>query len=208
MTARLMNETRLDSGVLLAYADQDLIAGIVERRVGAFEALVAAYQDRLYGLAWRVTGNSEDAEEAVQDALVKTHRALYTSYSAARVRELNLRPWLFAVTVNAARNRIRGRRASSSLNESSPDGQPAIEVAADQPSPPSLAENRELGEALERALQTLPLHYRAAIVVRLVEGLSYDEAASVLGRPTGTVKSDVHRGLRLLRERLGALLDG
>lgn len=187
--------------------DQELIAGLAERQPGAFEALVAAYQDRLYGLAWRLTGNRQDAEEAVQDALVKAHRALFAQYSSARVRELALRPWLFAVTVNAARNRRRGRRPTRSLDETDADGRPLLALAADGPGPLAVAENRELGASLERALGELPLRYRTAVVVRMVEGLSYDEAARALGRPIGTVKSDVHRGLRLLRQCLGVLLE-
>jgi RNA polymerase sigma-70 factor, ECF subfamily len=190
----------------LVLGDQELVALLAERRVGAFEALVEAYKDRLYGLAYRVTGSPEDAEEAVQDAFVKAHRALFERYSEVRIRELALRPWLFAVTVNAARNRLRGRRATSPLGEPGPEGM-VREVVAGGLSPPAAAENRELGRVLEQAIGELPLRYRAAVVVRLVEGLSYDEAAEALGRPVGTIKSDVHRGLRLLRQRLGSLLE-
>ena len=187
--------------------DQELTEAIAARRDGAFESLVAVYQDRLYGLAWRVTGSREDAEEAVQDALVRAHRALYGQYSAARLRELSLRPWLYTVVLNVARNRLRGRRPTRSLDERNPDGRPRLEPVADGPSPAAAAENRELRAALERALGELPFRYRTAVVLRMVDGLSYDEAARALGRPIGTVKSDVHRGLRRLRQRLGPLLD-
>src|SRR5205823_9836999 len=75
--------------------DRELLSAIAERKDRAFERLVTVYQDRLFGLAWRVTQSYEDAEEAAQDAFVKAHRALYREYSSARVRELRLRPWLF-----------------------------------------------------------------------------------------------------------------
>jgi RNA polymerase sigma-70 factor (ECF subfamily) len=169
--------------------------------------LVAAYQDRLYGLAWRVTSSPEDAEEVVQDALVKAHRALYLNYTAARIRELALRGWLFTITLNAARNRRRGRRLSRSLDERGADGRLRFEPISDGSGPPAAAENRELELALEQAIGNLPVRYRTAIVVRMVEGLSYDETARVLRRPIGTVKSDVHRGLRLLRAQLAPLLE-
>lgn len=187
--------------------DRALLDGLAERRPGAFEALVASYQDRLYGLAWRVTGSREDAEEAVQDALVNAHRALYRTYMRTRVSELRLRPWLFAATLNAARNRVRGRRPSHSLEEQTADGQRRFEPQADGPGLLALAENRELGAALEQALLNLPIRYRAAVVLRWVEDLSYEEVATTLRRPVGTVKSDVHRGLRLLRKRMQTWLD-
>jgi RNA polymerase sigma-70 factor, ECF subfamily len=189
-------------------SDNELLEGIASRRAGSFEALVEAYQNRLYGLAWRVVGSREDAEEAVQDALVKAHRALYRTYSETRVRELTLRPWLFAVTLNAVRNQLRGQRPSHSLDDTSDDGLARIESLADDADPGAGVDQRELGEALEQALSTLQLRYRAAVVVRMIEGLSYDEAAQALGRPIGTVKSDVHRGLRLLQKRLRGLLEG
>ena len=187
--------------------DAELLEGIVERRPHAFEALVATFQNRLYGLAWRVTGNREDAEEAVQDALVRAHRALFGAYSTTRLRELALRPWLFAVTLNAARNRLRGRRPVRSLDETSPDGRLLLEPGSADLGPPATVENQDLRTALELALRELPYRYRTAVVLRLVEDLSYAEAAQVLDRPVGTVKSDVHRGLRRLRRRLGPLLE-
>jgi RNA polymerase sigma-70 factor, ECF subfamily len=196
-----------DSDPSTPASDSELLQAIAARRSGAFEALVRGYQDRLFGLAWRVTGSREDAEEAVQDALVKAHRALHRTYSEARVRELALRPWLFAITLNAARNRRRGQRPTRSLDERSDDGRLRFEAAANGAGPAAEAEGRELGEALERAIGTLQVRYRAAVIVRMIEGLSYEETAQVLGRPVGTVKSDVHRGLRLLRKRLAPLLE-
>ena len=191
----------------VAWTDADLVEGIAARRDGAFEVLVDTYTDRLYSLAWRVTGSREDAEEAVQDALVKAHRALYGSYSPMRVRELALRPWLYAVTLNAARNRRRGRRVSDSLDALDGSGRRRLEPPATDPSPVAIAEGGELAAGLERALQELPPRQRTAVVLRLVEGLSYEEAALTLGCPIGTVKSDVHRGLRRLRELLRGVLE-
>src|SRR5215216_6384439 len=101
----------------IAWTDAELLDGIAGRREGAFEALIERYTDRVFTLAWRVTQSRQDAEEVVQDAFVRAHRALYGSYSAARVRELKLRPWLYAVVLNAARNRRRGRQSDRSLEE-------------------------------------------------------------------------------------------
>lgn len=188
--------------VQIAWTDAELLDGIAARREGAFEGLVESHADRLFTLAWRLTGSREDAEELAQDALVRAHRMLYGGYSAARVRELKLRPWLSTIVLNAARNRRRRRRPDHSIEALSEAGRP--ETASTEPGPPTLAERGELATLLEAALQQLPEVQRAAVVLRMVEGLSYDEAANALGRPAGTVKSDVHRGLRRLRELLPA----
>ena len=187
-------------------SDPELLDGLAARRDGAFEELVEAYTGRLYGLAWRVTGSREDAEEAVQDALGRAHGALLGSYSPERVRSLALKPWLYAVTLNAARNRRRGRRVHQSLDAPRGDGA-VLDPAAETPGPPALAERAELAAAIEAALGELSERQRTAIVLRWIEGLTYDEAAAVLGRPAVTIRSDVHRGLRALRGRLDGLLD-
>src|SRR5215210_5457326 len=101
--------------VQVAWTDAEILDGIAARRGGAFDALVDRYADRLFTLAWRVTGSREDAEEVAQDALVRAHRALYGGYSAVRVRELALRSWLYTIVLNAARNRRRGRKPDRSI---------------------------------------------------------------------------------------------
>src|SRR5262245_27395392 len=89
--------------------DEGLRERIAEDLDGSFEDLVRVYQDRLYSYALRVTGRREDAEEVTQDAFVKAYRAL-ASYPAERIRSLALRPWLYRITLNTARNRFRGKK--------------------------------------------------------------------------------------------------
>jgi RNA polymerase sigma-70 factor (ECF subfamily) len=182
--------------------DLDLVEALADRRPGSFEALVRAYQNELFSFAVRVTGNREDAQDAVQEALLRVHRALFRSYTPERVRQLSLRPWLYTAAVNSARNRLRGRRDAKSLDETFADGRPRLQPASPILGPAALAEAAELARALERALLDLPARFRMAVVLRTVEGLSYQEVAEALGRPVGTVKSDVHRGLRKLRTLL------
>lgn len=187
-------------------SDADLLAAIAERRPGSFEALVERYQNRLFGLAWRVTANTQDSEEAAQDALVRAHRALYGGYSVDRVRALALRPWLFSIVVNTARNRRRRPRPERPISAEFGDSGRS-EPADRAEGPAAAAEREELARALERALGELPPKYRLAVALRWIEGLSYEEAALALGRPATTVRSDVHRGLRRLRRQLAGLLE-
>jgi RNA polymerase sigma-70 factor (ECF subfamily) len=171
----------------------------------AFEALVRAYQDRLYAFGLRLTGSPRDAEEIAQDAFVRAYRAL-ARYPAERVETLKLRAWLFQVTVNVARNRARARRPAE-VPLLSPDG--AYDSLADPPAdeseqPDQVAERHDEQDRVAAVVATLPERYRAAVVLRHIQGLSYQEIAAVLGQPAGTVKSNVHRGVASLRAALDA----
>src|SRR5512135_2864132 len=86
--------------------DIDLADRLAADLDGAFETLVRAHADRLYGIALRLTGDGSDAEEVAQDALVRAYRAL-AGYEAERIRSLRIRPWLAAIAVNLTRNRRR-----------------------------------------------------------------------------------------------------
>lgn len=172
--------------------DETGLALLLARDLDAhFEALVIQFQDRLYRFALRLSGNAQDAEEIAQDAFIRAYRAL-ESYPAERVRAMALRPWLYQIALNAWKNRVRRKR----LPRVELDG----EIESPDDGPERQAEAGARGEAIMRALDTLPDRLRAAVVLRHIEELSYDEIASVLGQPVGTVKSNVHRGLGALRE--------
>jgi RNA polymerase sigma factor (sigma-70 family) len=161
----------------------------------AFATFLAHHQDLVYGIAWRMTGRGADAEDLAQDAFVSAYRALRT-YAPDRIRALRSRGWMAAIVANAARNRGRRRRpASVAIDETVADS--LVEM---RPGPEAVAQRREAARAWRGRLEALPPRYRDAVGLRHVEGLSYTEVAAALGRPVGTVKSDVHRGVRLLRD--------
>ena len=172
-----------------------------------FEALVRAYGDRLYAFALRLSGSPQDAEEIAQDAFVRAYHAL-RRYESARIRDLALRPWLYRIALNVTRNRVRGRRVSlvpldPPAGETDDAAVRSFEPAADERDGPEAgAERREQGAELAALVAALPGRYRAAVVLRHVEGWSYAEIAAALGQPVGTVKANVHRGVRLLRDAL------
>jgi RNA polymerase sigma-70 factor (ECF subfamily) len=173
----------------------------------AFPQLCVAHQDRLYSIALRLLGDRRDAEEVAQDALVRAFRAM-RDYPRERVAELKLRPWLASITVNLARNRRRrheDRQPPGSL-------EPMLDAGFDPPTPghdtpATSADRRETKRELATALLDLTPAVRSAIVLRHVDGLSVAEVAEALGRPEGTVKSQIHRGLRELRVILEAQPD-
>jgi RNA polymerase sigma factor (sigma-70 family) len=169
---------------------------------GSFEELVLAHQRLVYGLALRVVADPADAEEVAQDTFVRAYHAL-AGYEVERVAAMRLRPWLAQIALNLARNRRRRRPPPARPLEDG-DGQPITVAAPAAAQPDQLAERRQEREQLAELLAGLPRGWREAVVLRHVEGLAYAEVAEVLGRPVGTVKTHVHRGVRQLRATLEA----
>lgn len=165
----------------------DLTRRLSDDLDGAFEELVHAHLDLVYGMALRMTGNGHDAEEITQDAFEHAYRAM-RRYPSERIRALRLRPWLARIALNAARTRLRRKshptRALVDADE--------LWLTADNSSDGAWA----------GLVAALPPRYRAAVVLRYVEDLSYEDAAEALGLPVGTVKTHVHRAIRLLRDAL------
>ncbi len=166
---------------------------------GSFERMVREYEDRLYGFALRLTGNHEDAEEIAQDAFVRAYRAL-KGYAPERIRDLALRPWLYRVTLNVARNRLRRKRhVVVALDDPA-----TAAAAADDPCerPDSRFERAQSRKSLSALVSALPDRYRAPLILRYVEGLKVEEVAEILKQPPGTTKSNLHRAINLLREAI------
>ena len=122
---------------------------------------------------------------------VPTARSSATRHSACGIS--GCRPWLARIALNTARNEIRGRRAHDDVDDATTN------LAAPDDGPLRLAERNDERRMWTRLLAQLPDRYRLAVVLRYVDDLSYPELADTLGRPLGTVKSDVHRGVALLR---------
>jgi RNA polymerase sigma factor (sigma-70 family) len=162
----------------------------MDRTERMFERMVNEHQHRVFALSLALTGNRHDAEEVAQDTFLRAYRALVT-YSPDRIRELKQKAWLHRIALNVVRNRVRGVRPRLvELNGSEPDHSPGPEAGA--------LLKADI-DALAVRVAALPTRYREAVVLRHVQELSYEEAAVALGQPVGTVKSNVHRGLKLLR---------
>lgn len=178
-----MDDRRSDDAALAHSLAVDLDA--------SFEAVVLVHQDRLFTIALRTRGDRAEAEELVQDTFVRAYRAL-AAWPAERIRELRIRGWLTTILLNAARNRARVRRVPTTELVFDPGAEPAADPLA----------RRDDRETWARLLGGLSPAQRTAVVLRHVDGLSYAEIATATGRPEGTVKADVHRGLAALRTAL------
>ena len=170
--------------------------------IETFETIVDEYQRRLYGFALRMTGNREDAEEIVQDAFVRAFRALGKMTDEQRA-ELRLQPWLYTITLNVTRNRLRSKRPTNVALDALADPDALLSGTGEGPDSPEQIVERGTDMALvEQALLQLPMHLRAAATLRFIEGRSHPEIAEILQQPIGTVKSHVHRAVRILRRVL------
>lgn len=181
--------------------DDVLAARLATDLDGSFETLVRTHQDRLYTIAHRFLGDAHEAEDLTQDALVRAYRAL-ADYPAERIRALRLRPWLATIALNLCRNRVTRRRSpdARSLDAPASNGSAPLDPPADPTvSPAAVFDRREAARRWAGLVAGLPPVYRAPLVLRHVDGLSYPEVAQALDRPEGTVKAQVHRGLALLR---------
>lgn len=160
----------------------------------AFPDFVRALQDRVYSGVLRLTRRRGEAEEITQEAFVRAYRAL-ERYPEDQIRGLAVQAWLWTIALNLCRNRARARSR-----------RPAeVELGDHDARAPGSTEEEALAaadDAWRRRLATLAEPVRAAVVLRHVVGLGYDEIAGILERPPGTVKSDVHRGIARLRTLL------
>jgi RNA polymerase sigma-70 factor (ECF subfamily) len=180
--------------------EKDLRCALGKDLDGNFERLVKGCQGRLYSFALRLTNHSHEAEDIVQEAFVRAYRALKT-YPSGRIEAMNVKPWLYRILLNIFRNRLRrGQLRTISLEKihSHLDKVRGNGRAID---PESLFGDSEIQNHLKIALALLPEKYRTPMVLRYVEGFGYSKMREILKQPEGTIRSNVSRGIRLLRER-------
>jgi RNA polymerase sigma-70 factor (ECF subfamily) len=200
---RLVTAREKSSERSMTTAESALPAALAVDLDGCFEKLVSHYQDRLFAFAYRITGNREDAEEVAQDAFVRAYRAL-KSYPGDRVRALSLRAWLYRITLNVARNKVRRKRHHFvSIGEPDRADGHAFDAPADpETRPDSVLEKSQRRASLATLVAALPERYRSTLILRYVEGLRLEEVATILKQPLGTVKSNAHRAVVALRESI------
>jgi len=199
---------------LASASDEVLLAAHVAGDEAAFEALVGRYQGKIYGLAWRMTGERFDAEEVLQDVCLTIAQKGHTFRGQSQ-----LSSWIYRVTVNAARMKLRKRRRDPKPSEAVTmptfldDGrlgqpvQPWFQPSGRSTGPEAEALHHEAVQEIERAMLQLPIDLRTVLVLRDVQGLSGPEAAEVLHLSIPAMKTRLHRARLALRERLADYFD-
>jgi RNA polymerase sigma-70 factor (ECF subfamily) len=171
-------------------------AGVGERE--AFEALVTRHEDGMYRFARHLTASEQDAEDALQEALLSAWRSARNYRGAAEVRT-----WLFQILVNACHRRGRRRAGEPAAHE---DLAATRSLPADDPAPDAVAAAGELQQVLEKALGAMAPEASEVILLRDVEGLSGEEVAGALAISLAAMKSRLHRARLELKSRVEGLL--
>lgn len=187
-------------------ADQLLVERVQQGDQQAFGLLVSKYQRRLARLISRLVRDPAEVEDVAQEAFIKAYRALpgFRGESAFYT-------WLYRIGINTAKNYLaaRGRRAPTTTEfdteeaETFDDG----EQLRDQNTPERILMSKQIGATVNAAMEGLPEDLRQAIVLREIDGLSYEEIAQVMACPIGTVRSRIFRAREAIAEKLRPLLD-
>ena len=190
-----------------AREDDDLVERARNGDRAAFQALFQKYHRRAYAVALGVLRRPDDAMDVVQDAFIKVHRNVASFQGAS-----SFYTWLYRIVMNLAIDHIRKKRKvvewgdDAAVQDAAGDGSllPKIEDAH----PGHSVERRELSHKIREALDTLPEYHRAVILLREVEGMSYEEMAEVLDVPKGTIMSRLFHARRKMQEQLQPYLEG
>ena len=172
----------------------------------AFEQLVGKYQRKLGRLLSRFIRDQAEVEDVTQEAFIKAYRAL-PSFRG----ESAFYTWLYRIGINTAKNHLvaRGRRAPTSTEFDSDEAESFddAELLHDINTPERLLQSKQIGQTVNAAMEALPDELRNAIVLREIEGLSYEEIAVEMKCPIGTVRSRIFRAREAVAEKLRPLLD-
>jgi RNA polymerase sigma-70 factor (ECF subfamily) len=186
--------------------DQQLVERVQRGDKAAFDLLVSKYQRKIFRLLSRLIRDQAEVEDVAQEAFIKAYRALpnFRGDSAFYT-------WLYRIAINTAKNHLvsQGRRAPTTTEadieeaETFDDG----EHLRDLNTPDSMLLTKQVGDAVNRAIDQLPEDLRTAIVLREIEGLSYEEIAESMNCPIGTVRSRIFRAREAIAQELKPVLD-
>lgn len=186
--------------------DQALVKRAQAGDKRAFEQLVGKYQRKLGRLLSRFIRDQAEVEDVTQEAFIKAYRAL-PSFRG----ESAFYTWLYRIGINTAKNHLvaRGRRAPTSTEFDSDEAESFddAELLHDINTPERLLQSKQIGQTVNAAMEALPDELRNAIVLREIEGLSYEEIAVEMKCPIGTVRSRIFRAREAVAEKLRPLLD-
>jgi len=190
--------------------DSQLVSSCQKGEIDAFEALVEKYQKKMLNVAYRMIGDYDEACEVVQDAFLSAYRAIKKFRGEARFST-----WLYSIVLNLSKNRMKQLRTRGAREVYSIDARAETEEGSrrmDPPDPgpsvPEQIEKREVNARVQGCISGLDSEYRAVLVLRDIQGFSYEEIRDILKIPDGTVKSRLFRARDALKECLKKVLGG
>ena len=178
------------------YSDEKLILRFQEGDINAYNELVKRYKDRLLNFVLRYFNNVEQAEDVVQDTLIKlyTHASYYKNVA-------KFSTWIFTIAKNNALTELRKNKRKKTDSLWTEDGQ-IIDINSKEESLDSKVQNEIAIDQLNKFLDEIPENFRMAVVLRDFQELSYEEISKILGIPIGTIKSRINRGRIQLAEKM------
>ena len=191
--------------------DRELVKGIQEGDQRAFRVLYERYHRRAYAVAYGVVKNKEDALDVVQDGFVKVHKHIAKFQGTS-----SFYTWLYRIIMNLSIDHVRRRKNAKGVEYDDRVGREADEVAGDgsllprvmDANPSKTVIRRELLEKIQRALDELPEYHQRVILLREIEGLSYEEMAQTLGVPKGTIMSRLFHARKKMQATLSDYMGG
>jgi len=181
-------------------SDEALLSSSLEGNLVAFDLLVDRYYDRLYGYLIRFLKDSDMAEDLLQETFLRVWK------NRAEFRNIaSFSTWIYTIAGNLARSEWRRRKRwrMVRLGPSRDEEEPEIELADEGIGPDSIVEIRLAVEELTEEVHKLPDRYREVVILRDIQGMTYEEIAGIVQVPVGTVKSRLNRGRLILQEKLG-----
>ena len=186
--------------------DQQLVERVQRGDKQAFGLLVAKYQRKLARLLSRLIRDPAEVEDVAQETFIKAYRALPSFRGDSAFYT-----WLYRIGINTAKNFLvsQGRRAPTTTDFDSEEAETFEDgdQLRDINTPERLMMTRQIGDTVNSAMEALPEELKTAIVLREIEGLSYDEIATIMDCPIGTVRSRIFRAREAISEKLKPLLD-
>lgn len=169
--------------------------------IGAFEQLVENYQKKVFNIALRMIGNYDDAGDLTQEVFIRVFKSIKSFKEQS-----SFSTWLYRITTNVCLDELRKRKNKKviSLDEELKldDSEVKRQIESDDPSPEETAEKEELKKIIKKAINDLTEEHRVVIVLRDIQGFSYEEISRIINCPEGTVKSRINRARQALKELL------
>lgn len=191
-------------GIIRGDDDSGLIKAFQSGNVNSFETLIIKYKDRVFNLCYRFLGDYQEAEDASQDVFVKVYNAL----NKFRFKS-SFYTWLYRITVNTCKNRINSlafKKIRKNVQLENNENSELMKISDERYNPATQLEKKERVKLIQRAINELSPGQRTIIILRDIEGLSYEEIGSIIGKRLGTVKSRLSRARLDLNEKLKRIL--
>lgn len=190
--------------------DADLISAFKSGNTHAFDQLVLRYKDRIFNLCYRSLGDYQEAYDTAQEIFIKVYKNLQSFRG-----EASFLTWLYTIASNTCKNRLKSleyryRNKNVSLNNphNQEDGNQDRDIEDESGSPLVVLEQKEKMKLIQSAIDSLPAEQKMVVILRDIEGLSYDEIINVTGHRLGTVKSKLARARLILRDKLRGIIKG